>query len=129
MAAARSLALLGGLALAGLAGCYSHYPYGPYGYNPYGPVYTTTPGAVAPGTIIGPGVESLGAPTVSPDGTFQPPYDASDSSYNNGDLYQRDGQTEQRNYVPDYRDPNDPGAAGAGGTGTFGSGNTTPFGQ
>jgi hypothetical protein len=123
MAASRAvLPLVAGLAF-GLAGCYTHYPYGNYGYTP---VYTTPPATIAPGTVIGPGVESLGAPSSNP-GTFQAPYEGAPSSSRDGNFYERDEQSESRKVVPDYHDPNGPGSVGSG-TGTFGSENTTPFG-
>ncbi|HUG89666.1 MAG TPA: hypothetical protein VML55_02460 [Planctomycetaceae bacterium] len=127
MSARTSLPLLAGLAFA-LAGCYTHYPYGPYG-GPYAPVYTAPPATLPPGTVISPGYESLGTPSTSPGGTFQPPtYNGSPSSYRGGDYYQPDEQSQSRKFVPEYDDINGPGTSGSGGGSTFGSENTTPFG-
>jgi hypothetical protein len=74
--------------------------------------------------MISPGVESLGAPSTSPGGSYQAPY-SQPSSYNNGDFYTPDDQ-ESRKLVPNYDDPNAPGASGGA---TYGSENTTPFGR
>ena len=125
MAALRTAFPLVAALAFGLAGCYTHHPYGSYGYGPWTPAYSTSPATLAPGTVISPGVESLGSPSTSPGGTYQAPiYQQPSSSNNGGDFYTPDEQ-QSRKLVPEYEDPNGPGTSNT----TYGSGNTTPFGR
>ena len=120
MAALRAALPLTAALACGLAGCYTHYPYGSDSYGPWTPAYST-PGPA----VIGPGVESLGAPSTSPGGNYQAPIYQQPSSSREGDYYGQEDQ-QSRKLVPPYYDVNGPGASSD--DTTYGPEHQTPFG-